>query len=82
MTKAELLRKTRAKCLDCCCGSVKEVTLCTVGGCSLYDVRLGKDPTKRVMSEEKKLALGQGLARGRKAKKLTPTVEENVNELG
>ena len=34
----------RAKCLDCCCGSAKEVRLCTNKKCSLYPYRFGKKP--------------------------------------
>jgi len=34
----------RAKCLDCCCGSFKEVTLCHLTKCSLHPYRFGKRP--------------------------------------
>lgn len=34
----------RAKCLDCCCGSAKEVRLCTNKKCPLYPYRFGKRP--------------------------------------
>jgi hypothetical protein len=32
------------KCLDCCCGSPKEVELCPVKDCALYPYRFGKRP--------------------------------------
>jgi len=57
MTKAELLRRIRLKCLDCTCNQVKEVTLCVVTTCSLHLLRMGKDPTKRTLSPERKEAL-------------------------
>lgn len=34
----------RAKCLDCCGGSIQEVRLCTCGQCALYRFRFGKNP--------------------------------------
>lgn len=34
----------RAKCLDCCCGSAKEVRLCPIKKCPLYPYRFGKRP--------------------------------------
>jgi len=41
----------RVKCVDCCCGSYKEVKLCPVLDCSLYPWRFGRPLTK----EETKL---------------------------
>jgi hypothetical protein len=44
-TKAEILRIIRAKCIDCCCGSRKEVALCTcTETCPIHPLRLGMDP--------------------------------------
>ena len=51
MTKSELLKLVKAKCLDCCCDQPKEVALCPIERCPLYSVRLGKDPNKRKLSE-------------------------------
>lgn len=65
MTKAELLRRVRAKCLDCCCSQVKEVALCPVKDCSLHLLRMGKDPTKRTLSPERKEALASQLRKAR-----------------
>jgi hypothetical protein len=81
MTKAELLKLVRAKCLDCGADSPKEVDLCPVTGCSLYTVRFGKDPTKRVLSPEKAAALGERLRKARTKKNPTPTAEEKPNRL-
>lgn len=46
MTRLTPLRAMRAKCLDCCCGSAKEVRLCPMPECPLYAYRLGKDPAR------------------------------------
>ena len=51
MTKTELLKLVKAKCLDCCCDQPKEVALCPIERCPLYTVRLGKDPNKRKLSD-------------------------------
>ena len=40
------LKAIRLKCLDCSCGSPKEVKLCTVEGCPLYPYRFGKNPKR------------------------------------
>lgn len=50
MTKTELLKTIRAHCLDCCCGQPYEVKRCGCPKCSLYSLRFGKDPSKRVLS--------------------------------
>ena len=34
--KGSLSAAIKAKCLDCCCGSISEVSKCTVYGCPLY----------------------------------------------
>ena len=55
------LRAIRTKCLDCCCGSPKEVRLCRVEGCGLYPWRMGVRPAtlaKRV--NQKILSSGGG----------------------
>lgn len=38
------LRAVRRKCLDCCCGSSKEVQLCTAVDCPIWEYRFGKMP--------------------------------------
>lgn len=38
------VKAIRAKCLDCCCGALKEVRLCPVENCPLYPYRMGHRP--------------------------------------
>ena len=40
------LRAIRAKCLDCCCGSAKEVRLCAVEKCPLFPYKMGHRPLR------------------------------------
>lgn len=40
------LKAIRLKCLDCSCGSPKEVKLCTAEACPLYPFRFGKNPKR------------------------------------
>lgn len=52
------VKAIRLKCLDCCCGSIKEVDLCPCKDCSLYPFRYGKNPySKRTYSEEQLAAM-------------------------
>ena len=43
------IKAMRKKCLDCCCGSNKEVRECTVVKCAIYAYRFGKRPDKAVV---------------------------------
>ncbi len=43
-TKADILKSIRGKCLDCCCGSRVEVSICHLKDCDLWAFRLGRDP--------------------------------------
>ena len=45
------LRAIRNKCLDCTCGSAKEVQLCPIAKCSLHAFRFGKNPYRKERSE-------------------------------
>lgn len=38
----------RAKCMQCSCGSPKEIKECSVKTCALYPFRLGKQPAEPV----------------------------------
>ena len=38
------LRAIRAKCVDCSGGSLSEARKCTVVGCPLWPMRMGKNP--------------------------------------
>ena len=40
------IKSIRAKCLDCTCGSLKEIRLCPVIKCPLYPYRFGKRPAQ------------------------------------
>lgn len=52
------MQAIRAKCIDCCCGQVYEVRLCTAQDCPLYAFRMGKNPNiNRTYTEEQKKAL-------------------------
>ncbi len=49
------MQAIRKKCLDCCCGSTKEVALCPVTDCTLYPFRYGIRPeTARNQGKEVK----------------------------
>ena len=61
MTKAEILKAIRAKCLDCMCGQANEVKLCPITKCDLYPLRFGKDPHPRELSPEAKARLVERL---------------------
>lgn len=52
MARMTPIKSIRVKCLDCSGGSYKEVTLCPVKDCSLYEYRFGKRPT--TMQNKKK----------------------------
>ncbi len=38
------VKAMRAKCLDCCCGSVQEVRECPIKNCALWPYRMGRKP--------------------------------------
>lgn len=46
MNRKSPLKAIRSKCLDCMCGQAREVQLCTAEDCSLYHLRLGKNPNR------------------------------------
>ena len=50
MTKAEILKAIRARCLDCCCDQPEEVKLCAAQNCALWPLRFGRDPSPRVLT--------------------------------
>ena len=55
------VKAIRRKCLDCCCGSSKEVGLCTVVTCSLYPYRFGKNPSRKGTRQPPKGIIPPGL---------------------
>ena len=50
------VKAIRAKCLDCCCNSKKEVELCTCEKCSLHPFRFGKNPYRKALSDKQREA--------------------------
>ena len=45
MAKLTPMKAIRQKCLECSCGQVKEVRLCPIKTCALYEYRMGHRPT-------------------------------------
>ena len=43
------IKAMRAKCIDCCCGSYKEIKECTVIDCDLYPYRMGTRPNQETL---------------------------------
>lgn len=44
MARLTPIKAIRAKCLECCCGQVKEVRECIIEKCALYPYRMGHRP--------------------------------------
>lgn len=44
MKKLTPLKAIRKKCLDCCGGQTKEVTLCSIKTCALHPYKSGHRP--------------------------------------
>ena len=44
MKRLTPIKAIRTKCLECCCGQVKEVRECVVKNCALYPYRMGHRP--------------------------------------
>lgn len=65
--KTNPVKAIREKCLDCCCGSSNEVSLCTITSCPIHPFRFGKNPfrQKREMTEEQRKAIRDRLKKGR-----------------
>ena len=51
------MKAMRAKCLDCCCGEVKEVRNCPATECPLWPYRMGKRPTVDDLVDDGSFAL-------------------------
>ena len=47
------IQAIRAKCLDCTCGSRKDVSLCEITTCELWPFRMGKRPKLGLIVEDK-----------------------------
>ena len=48
------IKAIRKKCLDCCCGSRKEIRECPVVECVLYPYRFGRRPSQAIVDTIKK----------------------------
>jgi len=57
-TKSTILKEIRRHCLECCCGSTKEVELCRVN-CQMKPFRSGLDPNPSRMNNIPKSPLAQ-----------------------
>lgn len=56
MAKLTPLKAIRKKCLDCCCGQVKEVRLCPTKRCPLYEYRDGHRPVdEEIMADSSEM---------------------------
>lgn len=53
------MRAIRHKCLDCCAGSYTEVEKCAAKRCPLHPFRLGKNPYRKPVSDERRAALSE-----------------------
>lgn len=50
------IKAIRAKCIDCCCGSEKEVKLCQLEKCPLHPFRFGRDPGRKGSGNKKPIS--------------------------
>ncbi len=55
MSNQSPLKAIREKCLDCCVYQKQEVRMCTSTDCSLYPFRLGKNPNRSKVGNQKNL---------------------------
>jgi hypothetical protein len=58
---AALTEVIRAKCLDCCCGSAYEARRCISIDCPLWPFRMGTNPLRKPVPEERRRAIGDRL---------------------
>ena len=50
------IKAIRAKCIDCSCGSLREVRECHMKDCTLWPYRMGKRPKINKDTEDGKLS--------------------------
>jgi len=62
-----ILQALRARCVDCCSGSVAEVRRCVSVNCPSWPFRMGFNPwrERRELSPERKAKLADALAKAR-----------------
>lgn len=63
------VKAIRKNCLQCCCGSPKEVELCAITDCPSYPFRFGTNPyrAERVLTDEQKERQSENLRSARMA---------------
>ena len=66
LTKQSRGDAIRAKCIDCCGGNSEEVRRCSMLDCSLWPFRMGSDPWRAPMSEERRAEMAERLAKHRR----------------
>ena len=52
MKKMTPIKSIRAKCIDCCCGDLREVRECPIKDCPLWSYRMGRRPKDDVKAED------------------------------
>lgn len=57
----------RAHCTDCCVGNTAEIRRCALHTCPLWPFRMGTDPWRTPMSDERRQALSERFAATRTA---------------
>lgn len=65
----------RLRCLDCCCGVAREVSLCPATKCPAWPFRLGKSPWKsrKQISDGQRVALTEGRQKSLAKRPANPT---------
>lgn len=53
-TRVSPLRALRLKCLDCCNSSAQEVRLCTAVDCPSWPFRMGRNPWRKLLTDEER----------------------------
>lgn len=66
------LKAIRAKCVDCCCGQLKEVNLCPSEDCPLWLYRFGHNPNRK--------GIGGGIGNQKNNNSATDTINKNETE--
>ena len=69
----------RAKCLDCCNGAPSEVRRCGAIDCALWPFRMGSDPWRAPMSDERREAAAERLGRTRAARAAEPAQPKRIS---
>ncbi len=52
-SKYNIYRAIRAKCMDCCCDSIAEITDCSVKSCPLRPYRFGSSSGRKLSAKKK-----------------------------